>query len=107
MKRVELLDMRSGLSGNVLIQKEILLPEKVNLSLGLDLLLLNRLEGRITSTNKTSHAMMLRNRACRRVPHRRINLPLRSGPIAEVTIRIHGRDEQVTGLKMGKQFYNR
>ena len=85
--------MRSGLSGDVLIQQEILLPEEVNLSL----LLLNRLESRITSTNKTSHAMMLRNRDCRRVPHRRINLPLRSCPVAEVPIRIHGRDEQVTG----------
>ena len=101
LKRVELLNMRSGLSGNVLIQQEILLPEKVDLSLGLDLLLLNRLEGRTTSTNKTSHARMLRNRACRRVPHRRINLPLRSCPIAEVPIRIHGRDKQVTGLKKG------
>ena len=107
LNRLELLNVRSSLSGDVLIQQEILLLEEVNLSLGLGLLLLNRLKSWITSTNKTSHAMMLRNRACRRVPHRRINLPLRSGPIAEVPIRIHGRDEQVTGLKMGKQFYNR
>ena len=86
------------------LQQAVLLPEKFNLSLGLDLLLLNRLDGRITSTDKTSNAMMLRPRTCRRIPHRWINLPLRSGPIAEVPIRIHGRDEQVTGLKMGKQF---
>ena len=97
LDRLELLDMRRGLSGDAVIQQEVLLPEKVNLSLGLGLLLLNRLKGWITSTNKTSYAMRLRNRACRRVPHRRINLPLRSCPVAEVPIRIHGRDEQVTG----------
>ena len=37
---MKLVDMRCGLSGDLLIQQEILLPEKVNLSLGLDLLLL-------------------------------------------------------------------
>ena len=97
LNRLELLDMRRSLSGDVLIQQEVLLPEKVNLSLGLGLLLLNRLKCRITSTDKTSHAMRLRNRACRRVPHRRINLPLMSCPVAKVPIWVHGRDEQVTG----------
>ena len=61
MKRVELLDMRVGLSGELLIQQEVLLPEKFNLSLGLSVLLLDRLKSRITSTNKTSDARMLRN----------------------------------------------
>ena len=61
MKRVELLDMRISLSGELLIQQEVLLPEKFNLSLRLSLLLLDRLKGGITSTNKTSYAMMLRN----------------------------------------------
>ena len=40
LKCMKLVDMRCGLSGDLLIQQEILLPEKVNLSLGLDLLLL-------------------------------------------------------------------
>ena len=40
---MELLDMSVGLSGELLIQQEVLLPEKFNLSLGLSLLLLNRL----------------------------------------------------------------
>ena len=40
MKRVELLDMRISLSGELLIQQEVLLPEKFNLSLRLSLLLL-------------------------------------------------------------------
>ena len=97
LNRLELVDMRRSLSGDVLIQQEVLLPEKVNLSLGLGLLLLNRLKCRVTSTDKTSHAMRLRNRACRRVPHRRIHLPLMSGPVAKVSIWAHGRDEQVTG----------
>ena len=102
---MELLDVRSGLSGDLLIQQEILLPEKVNLSLGLDLLLLDRMEGRITATDETSHAMMLRSRTClRSLLQRWINLPLRSGPSAEVPVRIHGRDEQVTDWKRGKQF---
>ena len=61
LKRVELLDMRVGLSGELLIQQEVLLPEKFNLSLGLSVLLLDRLKSRITSTNKTSDARMLRN----------------------------------------------
>ena len=47
--------------GNVLIQQEVLLPEKFNLSLRLGLLLLDRLKGGITSTNKTAYAMRLRN----------------------------------------------
>ena len=87
------------------LQQAVLLPEKFNLSLGLDLLLLlllNRLDGRITSTDKTSNAMMLRPRTCRRIPHRWINLPLRSGPIAEVPVRIHGRDEQVNWVNSSK-----
>ena len=58
---VELLDVRVGLSGELLIQQEVLLPEKFNLSLGLSVLLLDRLKSRITSTNKTSDARMLRN----------------------------------------------
>ena len=66
---MKLVDMRGGLSGDLLIQQEILLPEKVDLSLGLDLLLLSCMNGWITSTDKTSHAMMLRNQTCRRVPH--------------------------------------
>ena len=70
LKRMELLDVGRGLSGNLLIQQDILLPEKVNLSLGLDLLLLlSSVERWITSTNKTSHARMLRNRACHGGPH--------------------------------------
>ena len=90
--------MRRSLSGDVLIQQEVLLPEKVNLSLGLGLLLLNRLKGWITSTDKTSHAMRLRNRACRRVPHRRINLPLRSCPVTKIPVWVHVTEKQVTGL---------
>ena len=61
LKCVKLLDMRVGLSGELLIQQEVLLPEKFNLSLGLSVLLLDRLKSRITSTNKTSDARMLRN----------------------------------------------
>ena len=61
LKRMELLDVSIGLSGELLIQQEVLLPEKFNLSLGLSLLLLNRLESGITSTDKTSFARMLRN----------------------------------------------
>ena len=61
LKRMELLDMSVGLSGELLIQQEVLLPEKFNLSLGLSLLLLNRLKSGITSTNKASYARMLRN----------------------------------------------
>ena len=65
LKRMELLDMSVGLSGELLIQQEVLLPEKFNLSLGLNLLLLIRLKSGITSTDKTSYARMLRNCACR------------------------------------------
>ena len=61
MDRLELLDMRRSLSGDMLIQQEVLLPEKFNLSLRLGLLLLDRLKGGITSTNKTAYAMRLRN----------------------------------------------
>lgn len=48
---MKLVDMRGGLSGDLLIQQEILLSEKVDLSLGLDLLLLNCMKGWITSTD--------------------------------------------------------
>ena len=61
LKRVELLDMRIGLSGALLIEQEVLLPEKFNLSLRLSLLLLDRLKSGITSADKTSYARMLRN----------------------------------------------
>ena len=53
--------MRIGLSGELLIQQEVLLPKEFNLSLRLSLLLLDRLKGGITSTDKTSYARMLRN----------------------------------------------
>ena len=106
LKRVELLDVRCGLSGELLIQQEILLPEKVNLSLGLDLLLLDRMEGRITATDETSHAMMLRSRTClRSLLQRWINLPLRSGPSAEVPVRIHGRPRRPQRTYKPKQPY--
>ena len=61
MDCLELLDMRRSLGGEMLIQHEVLLPEKFNLSLRLSLLLLDRLKGGITSTSKTSYAMRLRN----------------------------------------------
>lgn len=90
---MELLDMSVGLSGELLIQQEVLLPEKFNLSLRLSLLLLNGLKSGITSTDKTSYARMLRSSACRGGPHRRVNLPVRIGPSTKLAKRVRGTEQ--------------
>ena len=48
---------------------------------------------------KTSHARILRNRACHGGPHRWIDLPLGSGPIAEVPKRKHGHTGTADGVR--------
>ena len=103
LKRMELLDMSVGLSGELLIQQEVLLPEKFNLSLRLSLLLLNGLKSGITSTDKTSYARMLRDCACRGGPHRRINLPVRIGPSTKLAKRVHGTER---GKREGQKSSN-
>ena len=63
---LKVLNMGLRLSGKLLIEKQTLLPLKFNLSLRLSLLLLGRVEVRITSTDKITHATarMLRSRTC-------------------------------------------
>ena len=47
--------------GKLLIEKHILFPWNINVSLKLTLLLLGRVEVRITSTDETTHDRMLRS----------------------------------------------
>ena len=51
-----MLNVRLGLFGQLLIEEQVLLPQHVNLSLGLGVLLLHLIEIKITSSTKTSHA---------------------------------------------------